>query len=99
MTTLRIGTRGSALAMWQAEWVRDALLRAHPGLEVRLEAIRTAGDREQQTPLPAAGATGIFTREIEAALLDGAVDVAVHSLKDLPTRLGEGLALSAVPVR
>ena len=99
MTTLRIGTRGSALAMWQAEWVRDALVRAHPGLEVRLEVIRTAGDRVKQAPLPAVGGTGIFTKEIEAALLDGAVDVAVHSLKDLPTRLPDGLALSAVPAR
>jgi hydroxymethylbilane synthase len=99
MSKLRIGTRGSALAMWQAEWVRDALTRAHPGLEVGLEVIRTTGDRVQKAPLPAIGATGLFTKEIEAALLEGAVDVAVHSLKDLPTRLADGLALSAVPLR
>ena len=99
MTKLRIGTRGSALATWQAGWVSDALMRAHPGLEVSLAMIRTTGDRMPQAPLPAVGGTGIFTKEIEAALLDGAVDVAVHSLKDLPTRLAEGLALSAVPVR
>jgi hydroxymethylbilane synthase len=99
MTNLRIGTRGSALAMWQAEWVRDALTRAHPGLEVSLEVIRTTGDRVQKAPLPAIGATGLFTKEIEAALLAGEVDLAVHSLKDLPTRLADGLALSAVPAR
>ena len=78
MTKLRIGTRGSALATWQAEWVRDALMRANPGLEVSLEVIRTAGDRMSHAPLPAVGGTGIFTKEIESALLDGAVDVAVH---------------------
>jgi hydroxymethylbilane synthase len=99
MTKLRIGTRGSALAMWQAQWVLDALRRAHPGLEVVIEVIRTTGDRVQTAPLPAIGATGLFTKEIENALLEGAVDVAVHSLKDLPTRLADGLALSAVPAR
>ncbi len=99
MTTLRIGTRGSALAMWQAEWVRDALTRAHPDLEVALEVIRTTGDRVQKAPLPAIGSTGLFTKEIEAALLEDRVDVAVHSLKDLPTQLADGLALAAVPVR
>jgi hydroxymethylbilane synthase len=96
---LRIGTRGSALALWQANWVRDALIRLHPGLAVRLEVIKTTGDAFLDSPLSRIGDKGVFTREIEQALLDGAIDVAVHSLKDLPTELPAGLGLGAVTER
>jgi len=96
---LRIGTRGSALALWQAHWVRDALLRLHPGLAIRLEIIKTTGDKILDSPLSLIGDKGLFTREIEQALLRGDIDLAVHSLKDLPTELPGGLALGAVTER
>lgn len=93
---LRIGSRGSELALWQARWVEEQLRRAHPGLAVTLEVIRTTGDRILDAPLSAIGDKGLFTKEIESALLERRVDLAVHSLKDLPTRLPAGLALGAV---
>jgi len=96
---LRLGTRGSALARAQAELVRTALLAAHPDLAVELVFIRTSGDREQRGPLPTAGLKGLFVKEIEEALLAGAVDAGVHSMKDMPARLPPGLALGAVPAR
>jgi hydroxymethylbilane synthase len=95
---LVIGTRGSALALWQAEWVQTSLRRAS-GREAELKIIRTSGDRDQTTPLGQLGGRGVFTKEIERALLDGEVDLAVHSLKDLPTDLPAGLALGAVGPR
>ena len=91
-----IGTRGSPLAMWQADHVRGALLEAHPGLEVRIEVIRTTGDVLLEPPLAKIGGMGVFTKEIENALLKRHVDLAVHSLKDLPTQLADGLRLAAV---
>jgi hydroxymethylbilane synthase len=99
--TIRIGTRGSRLARWQAEWVADRLRGLHPGLDVELVEIKTQGDRDRNTPLAAmaTGGTGLFTKEIQRAVGDGAVDVAVHSLKDLPTQCSPGLVLAAVPVR
>jgi hydroxymethylbilane synthase len=99
--TIRIGTRGSRLARWQAEWVADRLRGLHPGLKVELIEIKTQGDRDRNTPLAAmAGSgTGLFTKEIQRAVMDGSVDVAVHSLKDLPTRGPTGLVLAAVPPR
>lgn len=97
--TLRIGTRGSRLAMWQARYVHDLLVSAHAGLEVEIDVVKTSGDRDRSTPLAVAGGIGFFTKEIEEALLSGRVDVAVHSLKDLPTVLVDGLALGAVPKR
>ncbi len=96
---LVIGTRGSGLALWQAEWVQSSLRRGVPGVEVGLKVIRTAGDRDQTTPLGQLGGRGVFTKEIERALLAGEIDIAVHSLKDLPTDLPEGLALGAVGPR
>ena len=99
MSGLRIGTRGSALAMWQANWVRDALEKAHPDLHVTVHVIRTRGDRDQNASLSGMPATGIFTKEIQNALLAGEVDLAVHSLKDLPTEPVDGLALAAVTAR
>lgn len=98
-TTIRIGTRGSALARWQAEWVAARLREAHPGLAVELVEIRTHGDRDRNSPLAAIGGSGLFTKEIQRALADGAVEVAVHSLKDLPTQGPPGLVLGAVPPR
>ncbi|HZI22204.1 MAG TPA: hypothetical protein VFD76_06790, partial [Gemmatimonadales bacterium] len=94
---LRLGTRGSQLALWQAEWVKAALARN--GITAVLEVIKTQGDTDVDRPLHLLEGKGFFTKEIEQALLDGRIDVAVHSLKDLQTRLPEGLALGAVPAR
>jgi hydroxymethylbilane synthase len=94
---LRIGTRGSPLALKQAQLVREALIAAH-GLAlfvVELVPIRTSGDRIQDRPLADAGGKGLFAKEIEQALLEGAIDLAVHSAKDLPTVLPDGLTLAA----
>ena len=94
--TVRIGSRGSDLALWQARWVQSELLRLHPESEVTIEVIKTTGDRILDSPLSQIGDKGLFTREIENALLDGRIDLAVHSLKDLPTGLPEGLEIGAV---
>lgn len=94
---LRLGTRGSALALAQARWVAARL--AERAVECELVVIRTAGDRDQSSPFAAVGAPGIFVREIEQALLERRIDVAVHSYKDLPSRSPEGLAVVAVPER
>lgn len=96
---LRIGTRGSALARWQASWVAERLRALEPGLAVELVEIKTLGDRDHGSPLATIGGVGVFTKEIQNALLAGAVDVAVHSLKDLPTQEVPGLILAAVPPR
>jgi len=96
---LRIGTRGSALALWQAEWVKTRLEELWPGLRVELVPIRTAGDTIQEVSLATLGGKGLFVKEIEEALLAGTVDLAVHSVKDLPGDFPEGLTLSAVPER
>jgi hydroxymethylbilane synthase len=96
---VRIGTRGSRLARWQAGWVADLLRRAHPGLEVELVEIKTQGDRDHNSPLAAIGGTGVFTKEIQRALAGADIEVAVHSLKDLPTQGPAGLILGAVPPR
>jgi hydroxymethylbilane synthase len=95
---LRVGTRGSALALWQARHVRDLLARANPGVEIEEIVVRTAGDRSAEA-LDALGGTGVFVREIEEALLAGTIDLAVHSLKDLPTEQPPRLAIAAVPER
>lgn len=94
---LTIGSRGSALALWQAHHVAG-LLNAR-SIETRIEIIKTTGDHLQTASLTQAGGKGLFTKEIEQALLDGAIDIAVHSLKDLPTEMTPGLTLAAVPVR
>ncbi len=94
---LRIGTRESLLAQWQAEWVAAGLRER--GREVVLVPIRTCGDTQQTDPIGAIGSQGVFTKEIQAALLDGRIDLAVHSLKDLPTDKVNGLCLAAVPAR
>jgi hydroxymethylbilane synthase len=95
-TRLKIGTRGSALARWQAQWVSGQLQER--GIDVQLVPIATQGD-VRQGPIGAIGTQGVFTKEIQRALLDGHIDLAVHSLKDLPTEPIEGLALAAVPLR
>jgi hydroxymethylbilane synthase len=94
---LTIGSRGSKLALWQAEHVQ-ALLGAK-GVETKIEIIKTVGDRVQDVPISALGAKGVFTKEIEDALLADQIDLAVHSLKDLMTTLPEGLVLAATPER
>jgi hydroxymethylbilane synthase len=96
---LRLGTRGSPLALRQAEEVRRALEASRPGLRVHLIPVKTHGDRVKEVPLPQVGVKGIFAKEIEEALLSGEVDVAVHSLKDLPTVLPQGLLIGAVTRR
>ncbi|QOR40518.1 hydroxymethylbilane synthase [Billgrantia diversa] len=95
-TTLRIATRKSLLAMWQAEHVRDLLMGEHPGLEVELVALSTRGDKILDTPLAKIGGKGLFVKELEEAILDGRADIAVHSMKDVPMHFPEGLGLSVI---
>jgi hydroxymethylbilane synthase len=97
--TIRIGTRGSHLARWQADWVAQRLSGLHPGLKVNLVEIKTLGDRDRNTALADIGGVGLFTKEIQRAVWDGSIDVAVHSLKDLPTQGPAELILAAVPAR
>ncbi len=96
---LVIGSRGSALALWQAEWVKTRLEQAVPTRRVAIQIIKTTGDAILDAPLSKIGGKGVFTKEIEEALLAGVVDLAVHSLKDLPTRLPDGLKLGCVTQR
>jgi len=96
---LTIGTRGSKLALWQANWVKSELEAAHPGLAVDLQIIKTTGDKITDVPLAQVGGKGLFVKEIEEALLDGLVDLAVHSMKDVPTVFPDGLGLVATSER
>ena len=96
---IRIASRGSELALWQAHAVRDGLAAANPGVRIEIEVIRTTGDRILDVPLARIGDRGLFTKEIDAAITEGRADLAVHSLKDVPTRVPEGLELAAVSVR
>ena len=96
---LRVGTRGSALALWQAHWVERALRECLADVEVQLEVIKTTGDKILDAPLSKIGDKGLFTREIEHALLRKDIDCAVHSLKDLPTELPDGLMIGAISAR
>jgi len=91
-----IGTRGSKLALWQAEWVKSQLRKLEPGLKVELNVIKTTGDKITDVALAKVGGKGLFVKEIEEALLAGEADIAVHSMKDVPTELPEGLHLKAV---
>jgi hydroxymethylbilane synthase len=93
---VRVGTRGSRLALWQADHVAACLRRGHPGIAVERVVVSTAGDRVLDVALSKVGDKGLFTRELEQALVAGRVDVAVHSLKDLPTEMPDELALGAV---
>ncbi|MCA1579395.1 MAG: hydroxymethylbilane synthase [Acidobacteria bacterium] len=92
---LTIGSRGSRLALWQAEQARDRLILLNPGFEIRIDVIKTTGDVKQD-PLSVIGGKGVFTKELEDALLDKRIDIAVHSLKDLPTIVPESLVISAI---
>lgn len=97
--TLALGTRASALARWQADWVMSRLGEAWPGLNCRTTHFTTSGDRILDKPLPEIGGKGLFTEELEGALRAGEIDLAVHSLKDLPIDDAPGLTIGAIPVR
>ncbi len=96
---LRIATRASRLALWQANHVASLLRDAEPGVAVDVVEVSTLGDRDRSEPLSQMGGMGVFTREVQTAVLDGRADIAVHSLKDLPTDPVDGLALAGVPQR
>jgi len=98
-STVRLGTRGSPLAVWQSEHVRRLLAIQRPHQQFEVVVIDTTGDRILDTPLPMIGGKGVFTAELEQALLEGSIDLAVHSLKDLPTTSPPGLAVGAVTER
>ena len=93
---INIGTRGSKLALWQAEWVKAEIQTIDPGIDVRLIKIKTTGDMILDVPLAQVGGKGLFVKEIEEAILRNDVDIAVHSMKDVPTDFPAGLHLSAI---
>lgn len=99
MKKLIIATRGSKLALWQSEHVKAALEKAHPGLEVELSVMMTKGDKILDTPLAKIGGKGLFTKELEEAMLRGEAHIAVHSLKDVPMEFPEGLKLGVITKR
>ena len=99
MQKIIIGSRGSELALWQAKWVRTTLHEHHPQIQIDIEIIKTTGDKILDSPLSLIGDKGLFTKEIETALLDKRIDIAVHSLKDLPTTLPNGLKIGAITKR
>lgn len=96
---IKIGTRGSKLALWQANWVKSVLEKKHPSLAVELVIIRTQGDKILDVPLAQVGGKGLFVKEIEEALLDGRIDLAVHSMKDMPADIPDGLCIGPIPRR
>lgn len=96
---LRIGTRASQLALWQANWVKDQLEQRYPGLEVTLTKIKTKGDKILDVPLAMVGGKGLFVKEIEEAMLRDEIDIAVHSMKDVPTIFPQGLSLRCITER
>lgn len=98
-SVIRVGTRGSLLATTQTNWVVEQIRRANPTLSVEVEIIHTTGDLKRDIPFGAVGTKGMFVKEIEQALLDGSIDVGVHSLKDMPSELPNGLELACVPIR
>jgi hydroxymethylbilane synthase len=97
--TINIGTRGSKLALWQAEWVRKALSAHDPKLACRVVVIKTTGDKILDVPLAKVGGKGLFVKEIEEALSAGRIDLAVHSMKDMPAQIPSDLGIGAVPER
>ncbi|HEX8805038.1 MAG TPA: hydroxymethylbilane synthase [Acidimicrobiales bacterium] len=96
---LRVATRGSALALWQAEHVVALVRAVDPGVEADVQVVETQGDRRLDVPIWELGGKGVFAKEVQAAVLDGRADVAVHSAKDLPSATPEGLVIAAVPER
>jgi hydroxymethylbilane synthase len=99
VSRLRVATRGSALARWQADHVAVLAQKAEPGLEVETVVVETSGDRRRDVPIWELGGKGIFVKEVQAAVLEGRADVAVHSAKDLPSLTPDGLVIGAVPER
>jgi len=97
--TVRIGTRGSKLALWQSNWVKSRIEELRAGIEVELVKITTKGDKILDAPLAQIGGKGLFVKEIEEALLDDRIDLAVHSMKDMPAEAPDGLIIGAVPKR
>ncbi len=96
---IRIGTRASALALWQAEWVKSEIEKRYPGMTVTLTKIKTTGDKILDVPLAKVGGKGLFVKEIEEAMLENEIDIAVHSMKDVPTFFPDGLHLSCITKR
>jgi len=96
---LKIGTRGSKLALWQANWVKSVLEKKFPSTPVQLSIIRTRGDKILDVPLARVGGKGLFVKEIEAALIDRRIDIAVHSMKDMPSDIPQELCIGAIPER
>ncbi len=96
MTTLRIATRESQLALWQAGFIKAELERHHPDLQVELLGIKTKGDIILDVPLAKVGGKGLFVKELEQAMLDGRADIAVHSMKDVPMEFPDGLGLAII---
>ena len=96
---LRIGTRASQLALWQANWVKAELEKRYPEIAVSLIKIKTKGDKILDVPLSLVGGKGLFVKEIEEAMLRGEIDIAVHSMKDVPTEIPSGLTIAAIPQR
>ena len=97
--TIKIGTRGSKLALWQANWVKSALNAGNSSMAVELVPIKTRGDKILDVPLAKVGGKGLFVKEIEDALLNGRIDLAVHSMKDMPSEIPDGLCVGAIPER
>jgi len=97
--TIKIGTRGSKLALWQANWVKSTLEAHHPSLKTELVIIKTKGDKILDVPLAKVGGKGLFVKEIEDALLNRHIDIAVHSMKDMPAEIPDGLCIGAIPER
>lgn len=98
-TTVKIATRSSKLALWQANWIKDQITAAHSGVDCELIHIKTKGDKILDTPLAKIGGKGLFVKELENALIENQADIAVHSLKDVPTELPEGLEISIFTTR
>ena len=97
--SIRIGTRASKLALWQANWIKSALAKNNPSQSIELVTIKTKGDRILDVPLAKVGGKGLFVKEIEQALLDQRIDLAVHSMKDMPAEIPTGLCIGAIPQR
>src|SRR5258708_12277188 len=98
-STLIIGSRGSELALWQSNFIKQQLEALYPAIDIAIKIIKTTGDKILDSPLSLIGGKGVFTIELERALLENEIDIAVHSLKDLPTELDEGLTIAAIPER
>ena len=96
---IKVGTRGSTLARTQSQWLIDVLAKAHPQINFEMVIIKTKGDLVQDKPLDKIGDKGLFTKELEDALLSGEIDMAIHSMKDMPSKLPEGLMLTVPTVR